>query len=133
MRLQAGDYVYKRPLPFQICSDCAAAALIRHGGTILLTGQDARLPVDHSSPHDNSSVNRGGAIYASNGKVYLTDTTIRRNIAFCLDGGLRTTDAESFLSQSSLLPNEAIEGAGIYAVSCCLTIVDSEIADDNST
>ena len=104
-----------------------------YGGAIYVTGQNALLSVDDSLLHDNSSNKRGGAIHASGGKVYVSDSLIRSNFAFWLGAGLYLEDAELLLTFSGLDHNEAKDGAGIYVDGGSVTILDTAIADNIST
>ena len=104
-----------------------------YGGAIYVTGQDHLLSVDHSTLHENSSVNLGGAIYANGGKVFVSDSFIRSNFAYRLGAGLHIKDAELFLSFSELDHNEAKEGAAIYADGGSVTILDTVVSNNLST
>ena len=133
MARRSGGAIHSRHGSLQISDSEFRDNAAPNGGAIYATGQDALLSVDHSTLHENSSVNLGGAIYANGGKVFVSDSFIRSNFAYRLGAGLYIKDAELFLSFSELDHNEAKEGAAIYADSGSVTILDTVVSNNLST
>ena len=104
-----------------------------NGGAVHSLGYDSLLSIVNSRFEENFSRWSGGAIYANSDEVYISDSSIESNTAGAAGGGIFAKRGAVFLSYSSIRHNTSTSGAGIYADGGSITVVDTAIADNDST
>lgn len=104
-----------------------------NGGAIHSLGYDSLLSIADSRFEENYSRWSGGAIYANSDEVYISDSRIESNSAGAAGGGIFSKRGALFLSYSGIRHNTSTSGAGIYADGGSLTVVDTAVAENDST
>lgn len=106
----------------------------RTGGAIYRYGDNSLLTISRSRFSHNASRLNGGAIYvAGNPEVYISDSEFHFNSARHTGGAIAAKNGSLFISYSSVEKNRSMVGSGIYVLEGSVTILDTTIADNEST
>lgn len=131
--VEDGGAIYNAYGTLQIRDSAFSQNRASAGAGVYSTGYDGLLTVSNSRFELNASVVNGGAIYANSDEVYISDSRIERNSAGAAGGGIFVKRGALFLSYSGIRHNTSTSGAGIYADGGSITVVDTAIAENDST
>ncbi|MGK5093617.1 hypothetical protein WDW89_16605 [Deltaproteobacteria bacterium TL4] len=90
------------------------------------------LTITSSSFSQNHSDQKGGAVYASSGKVVIAQSAFEGNDALTSGGALYST-FHLTVSDSTFTQNKALSGAGIYGLEGPVSVVRSTFTQNHST
>ena len=88
------------------------------GGAIALTGVDARVAIAHSQFYNNSAVQRGGAVFVSDGRLTLDGVNVTSNAAGEKGGGLYAERGYVFLRAATILVSNTVQRLRCDGAAC---------------